>query len=55
MVDQIKISKSSPEKKGSTKSQDPTTDILSKRNASSLEGGNSTKNGGMWILKHEIK
>ena len=34
--------------------QDTTTVVPANKKASPLEGGNSTKNGGMWTLKHEI-
>ena len=54
MVDQIKISKSSPEKRDSSKAQDTTTMVLDNNRAPPLEGVHSTKNGGMWTLKHEI-
>ena len=54
MMYQIKISKSSEDKKNSTKYQDPTTVFLDKNMAWPLEGEHSTKNGGMWTLKHEI-
>ena len=53
MMDQIKISKSSLEKKDPTKSQDPTTVVPSNKKDPPLEGGHSTKDGGMWTLKHE--
>ena len=53
MMDQIKISKSSLEKKDPTKSQDPTTVVPSNKKDPPLEGGHSAKNGGMWNLKHE--
>ena len=33
---------------------DPTTMVPANRRAPSLEGGNSTKIGGMWTLKHDI-
>ena len=35
-------------------SQDNTTVVPANKKASPLEGGNSTKNGGMWTLKHKI-
>ena len=35
-------------------SQDTTTVVTANKKASPLEGGNSTKNGGIWNLKHEI-
>ena len=55
MMDWIKISRSSPEKKDSPKAQYYTTVVPSKKKAQQLEGGNSKKNGGMWTLKHEIR
>ena len=39
MMDQINISKSSPDSKYSTKAQDPTTVVLDKKRAQPLEGG----------------
>ena len=54
MMDQIKIYKSSPDKKGSPKDQYPTTVVPAKKRAPPLKGGHSTKIGGMWTLKHEI-
>ena len=54
MMDQIQISKSSTDKKDSPKAWDPTTVVTTKNNSPPLEGGHSTKNGGMWTLKHDI-
>ena len=54
MVDQIKISKSSNEKKDSQKDQYPTTVVLANKRDQPLEGGHYSKVGGMWALKHEI-
>ena len=54
MMDQIKTSKYSPDKKDSPKSQYPTTVVPDTKKASPLEGGHSTKIGGMWTLKREI-
>ena len=54
MMDQIKFFKYSPDKKDSPKNQDPTTVVLYNTKAIKLEGGRSTKIGGMWTLKHEI-
>ena len=53
-MDQIKISKSSPDKKYSTKDQDQTTLVPDTNKAPPLEGGNSKTIGGMWNLKHDI-
>ena len=36
------------------KAQDPTTVVLANNKAPTLEGGNSTKIGGMWNLKNDI-
>ena len=41
MMDQIKISKSSPDKKDSPKDQDPTTMVPANNKAPPLEGGDS--------------
>ena len=54
MMDEIKILLSSPDKKYSPKAQDTTTVVPANKKSPSLEGGNSTKIGGMWNLKHEI-
>ena len=54
MIDQIKISKSSPENNDSPKAQDRTTVVLANKKAPPLEGGHSTKSGGMWTLKNYI-
>ena len=54
MMGQIKISKSSLDKKDSPKQQDTTTLVPDNKKALPLEGGNSTKMGGMWNLKNEI-
>ena len=51
MMDQIKISKYSPE----NKDQDPTTLVPDKNKSPPLEGGNYTKIGGIWTLKHDIR
>ena len=54
MMDQIKMSKSSPDKKDSPKAQDTTTVVPANKKSPPLEGENSTKIGGMWDLKHDI-
>ena len=54
MMDQIKISKSAPEKKDSPKAQYITTVVPDNKKDPPLEGGHFTKNGGIWTLKHEI-
>ena len=51
---QMNIYKSSPEYKDSPTHQDPTTAFQANMRAPPLEGGHSTKIGGMWTLKHEI-
>ena len=55
MMDQIKISKYSSDKNYSPKAQDTKTVVLSNNRAPPLEGGHSTKIGGMWTLKHNIR
>ena len=47
MMDQIKISKSSPDKKDSQKAQDTTTVVPANKKSPPMEGGHSTKIGGM--------
>ena len=54
MMDQIKISKYSPDKEYSPKVQYPTTVAKANKKYQPLEGGYSTKIGGMWNLKHGI-
>ena len=54
MIDQITIYKSSPEKKYSPKSQDPTPVVPSNKKDPPLEGGHSKQIGGMSTLKHDI-
>ena len=54
MMDQIKMPKSSPDKKDTPKDQDPTTVVPANKKSPQLEGGHSTKIGGIWNLKHEI-
>ena len=53
MTDQIKISRSSLDKKDSTKAQYPTTVLPANKRAPPLKGGHYTNIGGMWTLKHE--
>ena len=55
MMDQSNISKSSPTHKDTSTPQYITTVVPTNRRAPSLEGGHSTKIGGMWNLKHEIR
>ena len=54
MMDQIKFLNLSLDKMDSPKAQDPTTLLPANNNTPPLEGGNSTKIGAMWTLKHEI-
>ena len=54
MMGQINISKYSPDHKSSPKAQYIITVVPATRRASKLEGGNYTKIGDMWTLKHEI-
>ena len=53
IMDQIKISKSSPDKKDWPKAKDLTTVVPANKRAPPLEGGNYMKIGGMWNIKHE--
>ena len=55
MMDQIKISKYSPDKKDPAKYQYNTTLVQVNNRATPLEGGHSKKTGGMWTLKHDIR
>ena len=52
--DQIKTLKSPLDPKDTPKPPDPTNVVLTNRKDPSLDGGQSTKNGGMWNMKHEI-
>ena len=54
MTDKTNISKSSAAWKDTSTPPDPTTVVPTDKRAPSLEGGHSTKIGGMWTLKHEI-
>ena len=54
IMDHIKISKYSPDKKDSPKAQDNTTVVPANKKSPPLEGGHSTKIDGMWTLKHDI-
>ena len=53
-MDHIKMSKYSPERKYPPKAQDPTTVVTTDNKSPPLEGVHSTKNVGMWNLKHKI-
>ena len=54
MMNNIKILKFSPENKVSPKAQDTNTVFTDNKRDTPLEGGNSTKIGGMWNLKNDI-
>ena len=54
MMDQTNISKSSPTQKDTSTPPDPITMVQTNRRDPPLEGGHSTKIGGMCTLKHEI-
>ena len=51
---QINTMSSSSTQKDILTPPDPTTVVPANRSATTLEGGHSTKIGGMWTLKHEI-
>ena len=53
ITDQINTLNSLPTQKDSPKPPDPTTVVLDNRRAPPLDGGQSTKNCGMWNLKHD--
>ena len=53
-MDQTNISKSSPTQKDTSTHPYPTTVVPTDRRAPPLQGGQSTKIGGMWTIKHEI-
>ena len=54
MMDHIKISRSSPDNKDPPKAHYTTAVVPAKNRDPTLEGGHSTKIGGMWTLKHDI-
>ena len=54
-MDQMTIYKSSPDQKFSKKSQDPNIVVPANKRAMLLPGEHSTKIGGMWNLKHDIR
>ena len=54
MMDQSQIYNYSPKNMDSTKAQNHTTTVPANKKAPPSEGGNSTKNVGMWTLKHDI-
>ena len=53
-MDQTNISKTSPAQKDPPKPPDPTTVVLDNKRDPPMYGGQSTNNGGMWNIKHEI-
>ena len=55
MIDQIQISNFSPDNRYLPKSQDTTAAVSDNKKSPPLKGGNSTKVGGMWNLKHDIR
>ena len=54
IMDQTNILISSPDHKDSPKAMYPTTVVPANRRAQPSDSGQSTKNGGMCTLKHEI-
>ena len=54
MMNQTNISKSSLDQKDTSTPPEPATVVPTNRRDSPLEGGQSTKIGGMWTLKHVI-
>ena len=54
LSNQLNTLSSSPTHKDTSTPLDPTIMVTDNRRAPPLEGGNSTKTGGMWILKHDI-
>ena len=55
MINCIHILNSLPDKKDSPKEHYPTTTVPTNKKSPQLEGGRSTKIGGMWNIKHEIR
>ena len=54
MMDHNNIPKFSPTQKDTLTPPNPTTVVLTNRRDPPLEGGHSTKIGGIWTLKHDI-
>ena len=54
MMDQTNNSELSPSQKYTLTPLEPNNLVLSNRRDPPLDGGDSTKIGGMWTLKHEI-
>ena len=55
ITDKINTLKYSPTQTDPKKPPDPTTVVTANRRAPLLDGGQSTKIGGMWTLKHDIR
>ena len=55
MMDQTNISKYSPTQKNTSTPPEPTTVVPDNKRPPLLDRGHSTKIGGMWNLKHEIR
>ena len=53
-MDQTNNSELSPAQKNTSNPTDPTTVVPANRRDTPLDGGHSTKIGGMWNIKHEI-
>ena len=53
--DQLNTLESSPTQKDTPKPPDPTKVVPDNKRAPTLDRGNSTKIGGMWTLKDEIR
>ena len=54
IVDHIQILNYSPDSMDSPNEHDPTNKVPAENNSPPLEGGYSTKIGGMWTPKHYI-
>ena len=54
ITDKMNTLKSFPTQNNSTKPPDPTNVVPTNRRDPQLDGGQYTKIGGMWNLKHEI-
>ena len=55
MMDQTNNSKFSPSQKDALTPTETITMVLDKRRSPTLDGGQSTKIGGMWTLKHDAR
>ena len=54
MIYQTNNTKFSPDQKDTSSTPDPTTMVPANSTNPTLDGGHSTKIGGIWTLKHEI-